>query len=233
MKKLIGLFATLTVFVTLQLAKADTIAEWTFETTYPGYWLDAGVWFTNIPADIGWGTASALHSQATGYVVNSGNGSTHSMGVTNSWEVGDFFQFAVSTAEYQNITISYDQAGSLTGPRMFFFEYSIDGSTFAKFGSDYRVNVGQWTYSSTSTTNSFSFDLSSVTSINDQTTVYFRIVDDSTIAIGGGTVRGYMDDRIDNFLVSAQPVPEPSTMALTVIGGAFGALISQRKRAKN
>jgi hypothetical protein len=228
------LFATLTLFTTPQLTKAVIITEWTFETSELGGQI-VGNWITNITAEVGSGTASAWHHSVfpVDYTFVNGNGSYRAFGVTNDWTVGDFFQFAISTAGYQNIAISYDQAGNLTGPGTFFLEYSIDGRTFTKFGSDYKVNVGHWTYSSTSTTNSFSFDLSSVTSINGQPTVYFRVVDGSTVAIGGGTVSGYEEDGIDNFLVSAQPVPEPSTMALAVLGGTFGAFISKRKRVKS
>jgi hypothetical protein len=230
MKKVITLVVLLTA---LQFAKADTIAKWTFETSHPSGSRAAGVWRTNITAEIGTGTASGFHSVSAGYAGFHGNGSAGVFGVTNGWAVGDFFQFAVSTTGFQNILISYDQAGAINGPRDFFLEYSTNGNTFTKFGSDYLVGLGNWSDTIASTANSFSFDLSSVTAINGQSTVYFRVVDDSTVAIGGGTVSGYADDRIDNFLVSAQPVPEPSIMALAVLGGAFSAFVLRRKSLKS
>ena len=233
MKKLAILFATLLQLTTLQLANAAILTEWTFDTSQPGGFRSAGTWFTNIAAEVGSGTASAWHIGAANYSPFPGNGSYCSFGLTNGWAVGDFFQYATSSAGYQNIAISYDQAGSLSGPSTFFLEYSTNGSTFTKFESDYKVSVGHWTSSSARTTNSFSFDLSSVAAINDKSTVYFRIVDDSTVAIGGGTVTGYEDDRIDNFLVSAQLVPEPSMMALAVLGSAFCAYVLKRKSLKS
>jgi hypothetical protein len=231
MKMLIASVALLTV---LQFAKADTLAKWTFETSQPGGNQAASVWVTNLTAEIGAGTASGFHVGPAGYVgfLGNGNGSFFAFGATNGWAVGDFFQFAVSTTGYQNILISYDQAGTTRGPRNFFLEYSMDGNTFTKFGSDYAVGLGNWSSTVASTTNSFSFNLSSVAAINNQSTVYFRLVDDSTVAIGGGTVSGYEDDRIDNFLVSAQPVPEPSAMALALLGGAFSMFVLKRKRLK-
>jgi len=218
---------------TLQFAKADTIAKWTFETSHPVGPRSAGVWYTNVTAEIGSGTASGFHSGNASYSPSVGNGSAYSFGATNTWAVGDFFQFAVSTTSYQNIQISYDQAGNSTGPGTFFLAYSTNGSTFTKYGSDYAVAAGNWSFAIPTSANSFSFNLNAITSINDQSIVYFRVVDDSTVAIGGGTVIGVEDDRIDNFLVSAQPVPEPSVMALVVLGGAFSTFVLKRKSLKS
>jgi hypothetical protein len=184
-----------------------------------------------VVAEIGSGTASALHSGAAVYSSGPGNGSSRGFGVTNSWTVGDFFQFAVTTTGYQGISISYDQAGTSRGPSTFYLAYSTDGSTFTKFGSDYQVQLGSWNTTTVNTTTSYTFDLGSVTAINDSPTVYFRVVDDSTLAINGGIVGGYQDDRIDNFLISAQQVPEPPTMALTTLG-VCGIFLWSARRSK-
>ncbi len=229
MKKLI---VFITVLTALQFVKADTLAKWTFDASPPGGNFAPGVWLTNVTAETGSGTASARHSGFTGYagVLESGNGSAGSFAATNGWAVGDFYQFAVSTAGYQDVQISFDQAGSLTGPKFFSLEYSTDGNSFTQFGSDYAVKLGNWRTSAVSTTNSYNFDLSSVAAINGQSTVYFRLVDDSTTSIVGGTVTGFEDDRVDNFLISAQVVPEPSITALALAGGAWAALVIKRKR---
>ncbi len=95
------------------------------------------------------------------------------------------------------------------------------------------MKLGNWNSVSVSTTNSYSFDLSSITAINDQPTVYLRVVDGSTLAIDGGAVSGYQDDRIDNFLVSAQPVPEPATIGLAALGGVCALFNLKRKRLKS
>jgi hypothetical protein len=60
-----------------------------------------------------------------------------------------------------------------------------------------------------------SFDLSALSLLNNNPNVYFRIVDDSTTAINGGTVGTAGTDRIDNFTVAV--VPEPT--GLFVFGG--------------
>jgi len=230
MKKFIALFILLTA---LQFAKADILAEWTFETNYPVGNYGPGVWFTNITAEIGSGTASGFHSGTATYYPFPGNGSFCSFVVSNTWAVGDFFQFAVSTTGHQNIQISYDQVGNSKGPGTFFLAYSTNGSTFTKFGSDYAVAAGNWSPTIPTSVDSFSFNLNSIIAINDQSIIYFRVVDDSTVAIGGGTVMAVGDDQIDNFLVSAQPVPEPSVTAVALFGGAFSMFILKRKSLKN
>lgn len=215
-------FIILLVFVVLyQLAKADTLAGWTFETSQPSGFRSGGSWFTNVAPEVGLGEGSALHSAPTIYYAATGNGSSFSFGSSNSWSQGDFYQFAVSTAEYQNISISFEQTGNVPGPNSFYLEYSVDGNTFSKFGSDYTINFGNWNSSTRNAADSFSFNLNSITSINGQTELYFRIVDDTT-----GTVFG--DDRIDNVLITAQPVPEPSSSAIIAVGVV--SLVRTRKR---
>ena len=225
-KKYLATFVLLTAF---QFTRADTLAEWTFETSHPQGGRASGVWFTNVAAEVGSGTAAGLHSGVAVYSVGTGNGSPFSFGVSNSWAVGDLYQFAVSTTGQQNVQVSFDQVSSSKGPGTFYLAYSIDGSTFTKFGSDYSVVAGNWSSIVPTSVNSFSFDLSPVTSINGQSTVYFRVVDDSTVASGGGAVMAVGNDRIDNFLVSAQPVPEPSVMTLTVFGGILSLFFLKRK----
>jgi hypothetical protein len=210
---------------------ASTLADWTFESSRPTAGRPPGVWLTNISAELGTGTASAWHSSSAVHSSFPGNGSISGFGVTNGWSVGDFFQFTVSTVGWQSIQISYDQSGSSGGPGTFFLEYSTDGNSFAKFGSDYSVKTGNWSSSVASTTNSYSFDLSSVASLNNQTTVYLRIVDNSNIAINGSTVStfGYTDNRLDNVIIGATVVPEPSFASL----GVLGALIGLVRRAES
>ncbi len=218
------LFAFLALLAVLQFAKADTLAQWTFETSRPAGFESGGNWFPNITAEVGLGTASALHSMPTFYSAIPGNGSMYGFGASNTWSRGDFYQFAVSSAGYQNITISYDQTGTAPGPSSFYLEYSIDGNIFTKFGNDYTVNFGGWNTTTRNAADLLSFDLSSIVSINDQSALYFRIVDDTT-----GTF--IATDRIDNVLISGQPVPEPSSRAVICV--AILSLVGFRKRMNN
>lgn len=200
---------------------AQTIAQWTFETSIPAGAPGAGVWITNIAAEVGSGTASGFHAGAATYSNPAGNGSVESFSV-NTWTVGDFFQFAVSTIGLNDIGVSFDQTSSGTGPGQFNFEYSTDGISFTQFGSTYTVlpNAAPnpvWNSTTSSSLYSFAFDLSSVTAVDNQATVYFRLTDASTTSAGGGTVAAGGTDRVDNLAVVV--VPEPSTVVLASIGG--------------
>jgi hypothetical protein len=232
-------FATL---LAVQTINGQTIADWTFETSQPGVITlpaapGAGVAFTSFSPEVGSGTATALHAGAATYSSPAGNGSARSFSV-NTWAVGDFFQFQVSTLTYSGISVSYDQTSSSSGPGQFNLQYSTDGSTFTTFGSQYNVLVNAapntWSAGTPVLTTSFSANLSSITALNNAPTVYFRILDATALsasqANGGSTVPSAAGtDRIDNFLVSATPVPEPSTLALAAFGGV-AALIAIRKR---
>ena len=187
------------------LAFASTLAKWTFETSQPSGTPGAGIWITNIVPEIGSGTASGLHAGNAVYTSQVGNGSAKSLSST-LWAVGDFYQFAVSTVAFQSISVSFDQISSGTGPGRFVLQYSTDGVTFTQFGSSTYTVVSSPSWSSTTTnttTTAFSFDLSSVTALNNASIVYFRLVDASTTSAGGGTVGTSGTDRVDNFAVSA------------------------------
>src|SRR5262245_3211682 len=114
---------------------AQVISGWTFESILaaPGS-PGAGIWLTNVPAEIGIGTASALHAGNAAYSIPSGNGSPKSLSV-NTWSVGDLFQFSVSTMGYTAIGLSWDQGSSQTGPGRFDLSYSTDGISFTPFAS--------------------------------------------------------------------------------------------------
>ncbi|MGO9587998.1 MAG: hypothetical protein ACLP2Y_17600 [Limisphaerales bacterium] len=202
------------------IASADTIAEWTFETSLPAGTPGAGVWITNIAAEVGSGTAAGLHAGNATYSTPVGNGSAHSFSST-AWAVGDFYQFAVSTLGFQNVTVAYDQAGSATGPRDFLFSFSTDGISFTPVGSSYIVltnsasanNEGSgkstsvWSSSgSQQSVYTFSFDLSSTNSLADQPVVYFRLTVADGTAENGASIGSGGTDRVDNFLVFGAPL---------------------------
>ena len=149
-----------------------------------------------------------------------GNGSAHSFSST-AWAVGDFYQFAVSTLGFQNVTVAYDQAGSATGPRDFLFSFSTDGISFTPVGSSYIVltnsasanNEGSgkstsvWISSgSQQSVYTFSFDLSSTNSLADQPVVYFRLTVADGTAENGASIGSGGTDRVDNFLVFGAPL---------------------------
>jgi hypothetical protein len=224
MKKVVLL--ALAVASTISL-RAQTIAQWTFETSIP-----AGTASTlSVSPEVGTGTGSGVHaSAATVYSSPSGNGSVHSFSA-NTWAVGDYWQFQTSTVGFQNIAVSYGQTSSGTGPGRLDFSYSTDGSLFTTFAASLVVQSNAspnpvWNTTTASSIYSYSFDLSAITSLNNAPTVYFRVTDSSTTSAGGGTVATGGTDRIDNFTIAV--VPEPSSAVLLL--GGLGILAIRRMR---
>ncbi len=226
-KSIVAVLATTTALSAAHLAKADTLADWTFETSVP---TTAGPF----SPEIGSGSATAV---GLGTISSpAGNGSTHSFSA-NTWNVGtSYYEFDVSTIGFNNISISYDQASSNTGPGLFNLEYSTDGVHFSNLLTDYTVLANatpNTPWSGTGSENlayNISFNLNAL-AVNNAATLDFRMVDDSATSANGGAVGSGGTDRVDNVIVagSVAPVPEPSTLALCGLGGLATLLRLRRK----
>jgi hypothetical protein len=211
---------------------ADTIADWTFETTQPA---------TSGPfsPEVGTGAASGSHaSGAAVYSTPAGNGSTHSFS-SNNWAANDYYQFQVSTLNFDNITLSYDQNGSNTGPVNFELAYSTDGTNFTDF-STYKVPTNGttaliWSAGTPVPASTLTFDLSSIDDLANDASVTFRIIDTSATAINGSAVGTAGTDRVDNVIVSgtAEAAPEPSSWALTGLAVGTFAFLRRRMAGSN
>jgi hypothetical protein len=232
MKKLLVVAALSAWPLIPQVSSADILAQWTFEVNTPGDLTDSAT-ISGIFADVGAGTASALHaSPATDWTTPAGNGSANSLS-GNTWGVGDYFEFSLSSGGYAGIGITFDQVSSGTGPRDFYLAYSTDGSAYTQFGGSYVVLANaapnSWSSGTPIATTSYSFDLSSITALDDVPAIYFRVVNSSTVSANGGTVATGGTSRVDNFTVTATAVPEPGVLALT---GGFGLLLLSFQRRR-
>ena len=219
MKTSLLYLSTIVAGVLVTSASAQTISQWTFETSIPA---TAGPF----SPEVGSGSALGLHAGAATYSSPAGNGSVHSFSV-NTWAVGDYFQFNLGTVGYSGIGLSFDQTSSGTGPRDFSLQYSTDGTTFTPFAS-YAVLANAspnpaWNATTASSLYTQNFDLSGVTSLNNAASIYFRLVNTSTVSAAGGTVAAGGTDRVDNFTVYV--VPEPGS--LLAVGGLV--LLAGRK----
>jgi hypothetical protein len=211
-------------------AHADTISQWTFESSAPA---SAGPFL----AEVGNGAALASHAGATTYSSPAGNGSSHSFSSTN-WLTGDYYQFSLSTLGFSNLSVSWDQTSSNTGPKDFELEYSTNGTTFTDLASYSVLPNGtgnpSWNQSTSNAVYGFSQNLSSVSALNNQSSVLFRLVDIGTDAANGGSVASGGTDRVDNFTVggsAAAPVPLPAAVWL-LSGGLLGLGRFARRRAQ-
>lgn len=202
-------------------AHAAIVAQWTFETSLP---TTAGAF----APEVGTGTALGYHAgEATVYSNPVGNGSAESFS-SNTWAVGDYYQFSTSLTGLGGVTLSWDQTSSSTGPRDFLLAYSTDGTTFTDFAG-YSVLANSspiaWSATTPHPEHSFSFDLSAISALDNATMAYYRLIDNSTVAANGLAVATAGTDRVDNFTISAESLPPaevPVPGALLLMGSGLG-----------
>lgn len=214
----------------------SVIARWTFETSPPNDLANSTA-ITGILADVGAGTASGFHSAAgTDWSTPQGNGSANSLSA-NTWSVGDYFQFQVSTLAYSSghLVISWDQTSSGTGPRDFELRYSTDGSSYAPLGVAYSVLENgspnpQWNGSNAQAIYSFARETSAVPgNLMGEGTLFLRLVNTTTASANGATIGAVGTGRIDNFTVTAVPEAAANAGLLGLALAGFACLHRRRR----
>lgn len=205
-----------TMATTAQAAIIHT--QWTMEspTTPPD--LSNSTTSPPVSASTGTGTLIGVHARAeTDWTTPVGNGSAESLS-SNEWSIGDYYQFQTSTLGVGSVRLSWAQTRSSTGPSNFDLRWSNDGVNFTTAMS---YIVPQITWSSNPANfqpgSVFTADLSSVTALNNQPAVYFRLVATSAPSATSGT------NRVDDFTVI---VPEPGSIMLMLLAGL--ALLQSR-----
>jgi hypothetical protein len=138
-------------------------------------------------------------SSASLWSTPAGNGSVKAVSSSN-WAVGDYYEFIVKTTGYIEISVAFDQTGSNTGPKDFKLQYSTDGTSFTDFGTHSITNDG-WNAGTYNPISHHTYDLNTITNLNAKSAVYFRVTDNSTTSVNGGTVASGGTGRIDNFAV--------------------------------
>jgi MYXO-CTERM domain-containing protein len=187
--------------------------------------------YTYGAADAGDATAgtslSAFHAlAATTWSTPAGNGSQYSFS-SNNWSVGDYYQITLSTLGYGNVSLSWDQTRSSTGPSSFRVDVSTDGTNFSTILASYSViqaglagsGTLSWSTSAANYQSAFTTTLASIAGADDAASLTFRFVNLSTVAAGG-------TNRIDNIIVSGDVVPAPGAIALLGLAG----LVARRRR---
>ena len=224
-------FAMLAIFCAASRAMADDLAIWTFEANGLPTTMSnaAGAAPPGAPfvADSGIKKAAsfstAKHADAsTIWTAAAGNASSKALSASK-WAVNDYFQFQTSTVGYSNIQLMVDAVSSGTGPKNFDIQYSTDGTSFTDSTLAYvaRANAAEMM-----TGNSFwdsagpvqledrhSFDLSTITALNNQSAVYFRFIDNSTTSANGATVAPAGTSRVDNVTITGIGAVLPTGVA--------------------
>ncbi|MBM4008808.1 MAG: hypothetical protein FJ285_04360 [Planctomycetes bacterium] len=219
---------------------AAVIAQWSVVAPIPSG--SVGSNFAVGAADAGEQTAGTglrgYHALATTvWSTPAGNGSTYAFS-SNGWSVGDYYEVSVPTSGFNggnggsagwlgtDISLSWDQTRSSTGPSNFRVDMSTDGTNFTTLLASYTViqagasgsNTLSWS-TTAGVQSAFTRTISSIAGADNQSTLVFRFVNLSTVAAAG-------TNRIDNIVVSGTLVPAPGAVALLAVAG----LVSRRRR---
>lgn len=230
MKSLSSLLIASAVIATTSAASADVIANWSMSTAVAA--ATTGTNYTYGAADLGALTSgtslSGFHAlAATTWSSPAGNGSTYSLS-SNTWSTGDYYQVSMATTGYSDISVSWDQTRSSTGPAAFSLSMSTDGgASFTTLLASYTVVQAGLTGSGTTTwnatTNQTGFTTTTVVGISaaNKGNVLFRFSSLSTTAAAG-------TGRVDNISVTGAVVPVPTPGAIALIG--LAGLVARRRR---
>ena len=230
MKSLSSLLIASAVIATTSAASADVIAGWSMPTAVAA--ATTGTNYTYGAADLGALTSgtslSGYHTaSATTWSSPGGNGSTYSLS-SNNWTTGDYYQVSMATTGYSDISVSWDQTRSSTGPAAFSLTMSTDGgANFTTLLASYNVVQAGLTGSGTTTwnatTNQTGFTTTTVVGISaaNKGNVLFRFSSLSTTATAG-------TGRVDNISVTGAVVPVPTPGAIALVG--LAGLAARRRR---
>ena len=223
-----SLFAAGLVSLLASAASADVIAGWTMPTAVAA--ATTGSNYTYGAADLGALTSgtslSGFHAAAaTTWSSPTGNGSTYSLS-SNNWATGDYYQVSMATTGYSDISVSWDQTRSGTGPSSFSLSMSTDGgANFTTLLASYTVVqaglAGTGTTSWNAVTNQTGFTTTTIIGISaaNKGNIMLRFSSLSTTAAAG-------TGRVDNISVTGAMIPAPGAVALIGLAG----LISRRRR---
>jgi hypothetical protein len=172
-------------------AKADIIAQWTFNSVPP----DTNTTTGTTTSSVGSGSASLIGGVTGGFSTGCTNDPASSTDDTG-WQTSGYpaketgnktagVQFNVSTVGFSNIVVRWDQRVTSTASKYYRLQYSINGNTFLDYGTPVAMQAAPSTQSYYEAQTNF---LASITAVNNNPNFAFRIVSEfEQSAIGSGT----------------------------------------------
>jgi hypothetical protein len=202
--------------------RADLIAGWTFNNVVKN--ADNSGLFP-MAADIGTGTVSLV-----GWTVVNGDEGTELNSPNPPGNAGNALELnggnnsnGAMMILAVNLSMTIDPILTLAdfrnggGYDSVQVSWSTDGMNFTNFGGPYDPGTGQFTVKT--------FDFSAVNALDGAATAFFKF----TYTGAGPGQAGHV--RIDNVLINATAIPEPSSLAICgIFAAAFGAAGLRRGR---
>jgi hypothetical protein len=191
---------------------AGVLAYWNFNSSGSDLYrweADAGTGTLLIdPAwtGVGKGTGSDLNAMT-------GNLAGEALRLKGESNNGRAIDFSVSTVGYENIIFSLATERNNPGFSGNEILYSLDGVNFYMFGP----------YSPPTAYGRMSFDMSSITALNDTAEVIIRI------RFRGATNNGGVN-LIDNAMIGGSALPAPGSLGVLAVGSALAGRLRRRRR---
>jgi hypothetical protein len=216
-------FLCLSIFLSLNTpVSADLMSVWDFGPDSANYTLVPQYEFVTGVPTLAAGGADYDDNGGNGVAFTDAAGNLHDAGQCLHWNdvsgTADdaYIIITIDTTGWQNMAIRWDymsdNSGGKKGPVSFSLDYQVDSSGWIGILGDQPITRDDaW--------HIFSYDLSSLTAINNQSSVQFRINDFNHNDLNG-------DYWQDNIQVTG--IPEPISVILFALGGA--TLLGKRKR---
>jgi hypothetical protein len=222
MKRLIVLLGVVFFLALGSIANADLMAVWTFGPNSTNYTLVPQYEYAQGTPVMTAGGADYDDNGGNGVEFTDAGGNFHIAGQELHW--GDvsgsaddaYVIITIDTTGWHDMAIRWDyksdNTGTKKGPVSFDLDYAVGSGDWINIVDNYAITRDDNWYQ-------FSYDLSSLTAINNQSSVQFRINDLNENDLNGD----YWQDN-----VQLTGVPEPLSVAFLALGGV--ALL--RKRTK-
>jgi hypothetical protein len=200
-------------------ANADELAIWNFNDSDLNVDHGSGTLTSNL------NVANILFAAGTTTNARLGDPAGQALslqGGTGNANNGRNITFAVSTAGFANIVVSFATQGTSTGFNSNQFQYSTDGISFIDFATPYTPATAFGAVPVV-------FSLASIVGLNNNPNAVFRIVFNGATSSTG-------NNRIDNIVVegtstASTTIPEPAT-ALLLLTGVGGLYKLKRRRLR-